>query len=764
MNIRMRVFRGSDRMRALATLALAAAFVTAPPCFAKDGHGDAGKEDRDSQGSDFRIEALSTKPELVSGGDVLVRIELPHGVSASKARVELNNRNVSDIFSVDAKGSTLTGLVTGLRSGRNVLEVSSPGRHGGPSKRLVLTNHPISGPVFSGPHQTPFVCETQAWGLGAALDANCSANTQVVYRYLSSDNTFKPFDPSAPRPSDLQRTTTSEGNELDYIVRLETGTINRAVYQIAFLHEPGTPLPTPWRRTAGWNTRLAYTFGGGCSAGYHQATSNGGVLNLGITTNNVFLARGYAVASSSQNVWGNNCNDLITAETALMVKEYFIERFGVPLYTMGFGASGGSMQQHMIAQNYPGILDGITPSASYPDIFTVIPPTIDCSLLKRAFDRSSLSWTFEQKSAVAGYASWNNCEQIPPSPLGLTWIATFSPGWVVPTPCSPVVPQSAIYDAQANPAGARCTIHDNNANALGIDPRTGFARRPLDNVGVQYGLAAFKAGTISAEQFIDLNERIGGFDADGDMVGARSVADPLTLRLAYSRGRVNTGGGGLESVPIVDFRGYWDKNPDIHDRVRSLMTRERLIAANGHADNQVLLLTATLGGIFTDLVTPDSPWNRLVPHAVLQMERWLDKIASDRSPYHSKAEKVLRNKPRDLVDACFTADGQEIREPASDSNTSQCNQLYPVNGNPRLAAGGRLADDVLKCRLKPVNASSYGRPLSAAQIVRLEVAFPQGVCDYDERGVGQGQVKDTWLAYPRPGVAVKIGAGGSDGR
>jgi len=231
-------------------------------------------------------------------------------------------------------------------------------------------------------------------------------------------------------------------------------------------------------------------------------------------------------------------------------------------------------------------------------------------------------------------------------------------------------------------------------------------------------------------------------------------ADETTLRLVYARGRVNSGGGGLESVPIVDFRGHWDNNPDIHDRVRSLMTRERLIAANGHADNQVLLLTATLGAIFLDLGSPDSPWNRLVPHAVLQMERWLDNIANDHSN-HSKAEKVIRNKPADLVDACFTADGQEIQEPATASPTSRCNRLYPVHGNPRLAAGEPLANDVLKCRVRPVDARDYGQPLSVAQIARLKAAFPQGVCDYRARGVGQGEVEDTWLAYPRPGVAVK---------
>lgn len=40
-------------------------------------------------------------------------------------------------------------------------------------------------------------------------------------------------------------------------------------------------------------------------------------------------------------------------------------------------------------------------------------------------------------------------------------------------------------------------------NVYGRDPATGFARRPFDNVGVQYGLAAFNAGAIPFEQFAD---------------------------------------------------------------------------------------------------------------------------------------------------------------------------------------------------------------------------------------------------------------------
>ena len=42
------------------------------------------------------------------------------------------------------------------------------------------------------------------------------------------------------------------------------------------------------------------------------------------------LRQGYAVASSSLNVFGNNCNDLLASETMMMVKERFIEAYGAP--------------------------------------------------------------------------------------------------------------------------------------------------------------------------------------------------------------------------------------------------------------------------------------------------------------------------------------------------------------------------------------------------------------------------------------------------
>src|SRR5688572_13400993 len=159
----------------------------------------AGDRD-DDKGNDFRITTLSTKPEMVSGGDVLVRIDVPRKVSLQSVRVELNGGNISGAFRADAAARTLTGLVTGLRLGKNIVEVSARGQGRGGSERLVVTNHPITGPIFSGPQQTPFACETTTFvlpitggNLGAPLDADCSIATRVDYVYKSTAGTFKPL-------------------------------------------------------------------------------------------------------------------------------------------------------------------------------------------------------------------------------------------------------------------------------------------------------------------------------------------------------------------------------------------------------------------------------------------------------------------------------------------------------------------------------------------------------------------------------------------
>lgn len=714
------------RARVVATFVLAAiAGGLTPSVNANGRHGD----DHDHKGNDFRIETLSTRPDLVSGGDVLVRIDVPRSVSLNKARVELNGRNVTGAFRKDTNARTLTGLVTGLKRGRNVLEASAGGR-GGPSDRLTLTNHPITGPIFSGPHQQPFICETEVFGLGPALDSNCSAPTKVDYVYMSTQTAnFLPLDVAGPRPADLAQTTTDQGNTVDFTVRVETGTINRAVYQIAFLHAPGTALPRPFARTPGWNGKLVYTFGGGARASYHQGRwitgGSSGVPGAGVFTEPGIggvgraLADGYAMASSTFNVNNIAGNDVISGETAMMVKERFIEQYGAPNYTIGYGRSGGAMQQHLIAHNYPGILDGLLPGLSFPDTWTFLVTYLDCALVDDAFNTATTPFTPEQKLAVIGHRNYAHCSGNFPN-----WRTRIDAS----NGCDPAIPAALIFNAQTNPGGARCTFQDNQMNLLGVDPATGFARRPLDNVGVQYGRRAFDAGLITFAQFAELNRKVGGFDINGAIVPGRMEASRKTLRTAYRTGRLNSG-AGLDAFPIIDAREYLDGRGDVHDLSRSLIMRARLVAANGHADNQVIWTQAPTGT--TDLYY----------RALRLMDQWVADIKSD-TRRGSAAAKVKRNKPDGAVDACFTEAGQMLTDRAA------CQALYPPNANTRLAAGEPLTQDILKCKLKPVSRFDYSPLLEPDQLRVLRQVFPDGVCDYDRRGVGQVSAQP-WLTYPR---------------
>src|SRR5690606_33071776 len=129
------------------------------------------------------------------------------------------------------------------------------------------------------------------------------------YVYYSTAGEFQPL-PQGERPADIAETTTMDGRTVPFIVRVQTGTVNRAIYSSTILHDPSDAAPDAWTRSTGWNGKLVYTHGGGCQAGWHvQGTNAPGVLNAGL------LGLGYAVTSSSLNVYGNNCSDLLAAET-----------------------------------------------------------------------------------------------------------------------------------------------------------------------------------------------------------------------------------------------------------------------------------------------------------------------------------------------------------------------------------------------------------------------------------------------------------------
>src|SRR3954447_14162099 len=342
------------------------------------------------------IEALSTRADSVTGGDVLVAVRVPDKVKLKHFSVLRDGDDVTASFRPDPDDpSRLVGLVGGLRLGDNTLIGRSQTR-GIPDGVLHVNNHPITGPVFSGPHQTPFICRTAASGLGDPTDADCSAPTKVEYRYRSTGGTFKPLADPADRPADLAQTTTRDGRTVDYVVRLESGTINRAIYRWAVLAEGG-------ETGNGWNERLSYQYGGGCGTGYQQGT-----LGESAVLDDAMLRRGYAVATASLNTFGTSCNDVLSAETTMMVKERVIEELRrPPVWTMGWGSSGGAIQQVMLASNYPGLLDGILPAATFQDNSFGEP--IDCRLLNRYFAGPGAGFTGAQRLAVMGFRNPAAC-------------------------------------------------------------------------------------------------------------------------------------------------------------------------------------------------------------------------------------------------------------------------------------------------------------------------------------------------------------------
>src|SRR6478672_5361603 len=103
------------------------------------------------------IDVLSNRPDLVSGGDALVQIQRPADAATAKVKVDVAGRDVTKVFA-DNGGGRLVGLVNGLVVGPNELTATLPDGRGA---HLTITNHPIGGPVFSGPQIEPWVCNTQ---------------------------------------------------------------------------------------------------------------------------------------------------------------------------------------------------------------------------------------------------------------------------------------------------------------------------------------------------------------------------------------------------------------------------------------------------------------------------------------------------------------------------------------------------------------------------------------------------------------------------
>jgi hypothetical protein len=735
---------------------------------------------------------MSSTADRVTGGDARLHIEVPRTVPLHQVRVLVNGDDQRDHFSVMPGTRTLTGVVDGLAVGDNTVQVVPNGRHrhGGLGRpeivTLVLTNHPIIGPVFSGPHQYPFVCTVQKHGLGQPLidndsegfpvyatdsDGNptdeiigyskdCSADTLIQYVYKSTGGGFRTYLPGDPKPTDMAQTTTMEGDTVDYFVRWERGTIDRFIYSIAML----TPFDSDpdGLDTSSWNGKLIYYFQGGVAIGHDQGDPSASRMLY-----DYGLSQGYAIAYSTGNKTGTHYNLQLGGETALMVKERFVELYDTPVYTVGVGGSGGGIQQYIYGQNHKGLLDAAIPQYSYPDMVTQAIHVGDCELMEfymDVLDGANPRWQdWPSRTLLEGLNASNTVFNPFTRLLGNSECIN---GWrgLSPLALNPMygfVDGQDLIEPQAAVAAIQWTHFGDLVNIYGVGD-DGYARSFWDNVGVQYGLDAVASGAITPQEFISLNHIVGGWKDQPDMVqegspffppgvidfsnwdpwsarnqnfsvnpttpARRTEGDLTAMQNAYNAGLVFM--GDME-IPIIDWRNYLEPELDMHNSHQSFAARQRLRDGQGGSDNQLIWFTDTGASAFDQ-----------TPEAFQVMDEWMRNI--HRNPHLG----VAGNKPADATDRCFDANGNEIAAGddvwdgiLDDNPAGACTMQFPVYKTSRIVAGGPFKGSIFKCALQPVSAA-IGRGLygvwtpSPVEQAMLEQIFPDGVCDFDRPDVG----------------------------
>jgi hypothetical protein len=568
----------------------------------------------------------------------------------------------------------------------------------------------------------------------------------------------------------MARTTLMDGRQVDFVVRQERGTINRFLYSFAMVVPRSEAAAAATAAVAPdlslWNKRLQYWFQGGVAIGHSQGTLHGGSLNADI------LANGTAIVHSSGNNTGTHYNLQLAAETAMMTKERFVERYGRPLYTYGLGGSGGAIQQYILAQNEPGILDAALPVQAYPDMVTQTIHVGDCELLEHYMDSTDKT---NPKWKVTKNRTWlvgMNAEDAVVDPLNPAKTAlgySTVPGstecvkaWrgLSPLAMNPWYGQASnqqLFEPQSDVAAIRWTHYDDLRNIYGVDA-SGAARPTWDNVGVQYGLNSLKSGKITPAEFLDLNLKIGGWKHPSEMVqegfpflgplsaatfdpwsrrnmrlspaageaAPRTHGDPLAMRAAYSSGMVFS---GRMPLPTIDHRQYMERELDMHNVHQSFAIRTRARQAMGNADHIVIWFTDTM---------PGQPKASQSLEAIAVMDEWMANIRAN--PGKSLAE----NRPAKAVDSCFDTKGKLIYAGADawdgildDKPAGTCTKAFPIFGTSRTVAGAPLAGGIYQCALKSVDtALADGTYLpwqpGSADIATLKKTFPDGVCDYSK--------------------------------
>jgi hypothetical protein len=675
--------------------------------------------------------------------------------------------------------------------------------------------------------QYPFVCTTAAHGLGqpkvdnqerqgipvAQEDAagsyprdsrgypteeatiigwsrDCEVDPQFRYGFRMTDGRWVWREDLSAYPAiGVATTTTAEGATVPFIVRMERGTVNRFIYSVTMLVPLSEADPTRPDQSL-WNRRLLFSLQGGVAIGHTQ-----GAWSESAALYEPALGLGYAVVNSTGLRTNSHYNLLRGGQTAVMLKDHFRARHGEPLYTVAVGGSGGAIQQYIYQQNHPDLFDGGVPQYAYPDMLTQTIHTGDCELLEHYFERTDAAnprWrNIEQRSRVLGL----NAEQRPvlsdgarrqfnqlyqqyqahgvPTPVGwndddVVPMTECRPGWYGLTPLSMNPHFTNVRDidkvAGFSPADVHWTHWDDAREIYGVDA-DGWARQTWDNVGVQYGLEAVRAGEITAEEFLHLNAFIGGwkhasemapegcpfdearcgvaaeFDPwssrqmnlapGGDRPAPRTVGDTIGIANAWRNGHVFR---GHLNIPIIEWRHYLEHQLDMHNTHQSFAARQRIQRAMGDHGSQLIW--------FTD-ARPAAAQVDHTTEALAVLHDWIMNIRAN------PAAGVAGNRPEGAVDRCWRTDGTPIAAGEGvwagildDAPPGACTSAFPLHSTSRIRAGAPISGNLFKCRTMPVRTAVsrelYGNwSPSEAEIRRLEEIFPTGVCDYTRPGVSQ---------------------------
>ena len=427
----------------------------------------------------------------------------------------------------------------------------------------------------------------------------------------------------------------------------------------------------------------------------------------------------------------HNCNIVTQAESLLMAKERLTEQYGQIRYTIGIGCSGGSVTTQQVANAYPGVYQGLVVSCTYPDTLSPGLQFAEYHLLRKYFENPGgwapgVVWLPTQIAEVYGHLTPLNAMTADEGLFKSVSDPTYPNAAARPTPSATTRPRTRA--ARAAPSGTTWSTSSASGRRAEWGPAEravghGFAALPIGGVGVQYGLRSFLQGEISADQFLDVNAKIGGLDVDRRQVPERVPGNDFAIAAAYRSGAINTT-NNLNTTAIINHAG---PEPGVaHDYRHSMWVRWRLDREHGTHANQVMWFGLVPG-------VGDLGWAQ---EGFVAMDRWLREIEKDKSS-KSLAQKVADDKPSDIRDRCTQL-----------GLSALCNidAVQTIFSTPRAEAGGPREDDLLKCHLRQPQRAEYESRLTDFQWERLNTLFPGGVCDFRQPGVGE-QDTVAWQTY-----------------